>query len=639
MRIIPERGNIKRIIGLLAVFIYTLCCRWAGASLRAELILTVLLLTAAFIHLEFRNITLLRLLFWVFFLLNPVATFFFGQIMQECSFVSVPVNCVLLNICIILILQLLVLLAGKSLRLSLTIGNILPTSFTLLNTYVYMFRGNALTPSDLLSVRTAANVMTDYDFTPTAPMLYALALSAILVLGIWCMPPLSVTWTKRNIFMQVCAIGLCTVLLIFGSAQIPSRHWENRGAQYSGFLLNFVIQIKETFIPKPDDYSMEAIAELEADFISLPSESCHPDIIVIMNESFSDFRIFKNGLSTNKPVMPFIDSMTDNTIRGNLYSSVFGGGTANSEYEFLSGNTMAFLPTGSIVYQQYFSENAYSLLSVLEAEGYDCIAMHPYYPSGWMRNTVYPSMGFDAFYSLDDFPQEQMIRGYVSDREMFEQIIELHQNHDENTPLFLFGITMQNHGAYTYEGTDFSPAITLEGYSGAYPEATQYLSSIHETDRAVAYLIEYYQTVIRDVVIAFFGDHLPNIEPIFYEELNGGPFITLDEQMQKYCVPFFIWTNYDIMEAEYSCSSINYLSLHVLEAAGIALPPYYQFLRRMEAVIPSISTSGFYSQENQKFLPLDEASGLEADAINAYQILQYNNIFDQKNRSVLFFGN
>lgn len=298
---------------------------------------------------------------------------------------------------------------------------------------------------------------------------------------------------------------------------------------------------------------------------------------------------------------------------------------------------MAFLPWGSIVYQQFFSEDAYSLVSVLKEKGYDCAAMHPYFANGWLRESVYPAMGFDDTRFLEDFPQEQLVREYVSDQEMFEYIIDYHEKHDEDTPLFLFGVTMQNHGGYTYEGPNYESTIKLEGYTRDYPETEQYLSLIHETDKAVQYLIEYFESINRDVVIAFFGDHMPQIENEFYEELNGSAFDTLDEQMRKQMVPFFVWTNYDSEEREVPCSSINYLPIYVLEAAGISLPPYFQFLKQTESVIPAINAYGYYSQEHDGFLTIEEASGAEAEAIKAYELLQYNNIFDDENCSAVFF--
>lgn len=277
-----------------------------------------------------------------------------------------------------------------------------------------------------------------------------------------------------------------------------------------------MLQIKEVFISKPDGYSVNAVDQLEIEYAGETTEYVsRPDIIVIMDESFADFSVFGNSLFLSEVVTPFVSSMQENTIQGYLCASIFGGGTPNSEYELLTGNTMAFLPFGSSPYQQFISEAPYSLAVVLKEQGYDCIAMHPYYANGWMRNIVYPMMGFGEAYFLEDFSQKNLVREYVSDQEMFEEIIKIHQQQDENTPLFLFGVTMQNHGGYTYEGPNYEKTITLEGYSENYPQAEQYLSLIHETDKAVKNLIEYYESIERDVVIVFYGDHMPNVETAF----------------------------------------------------------------------------------------------------------------------------
>lgn len=641
MRIAFEKRNSKRIIAALLVLLCIASSLFLEGSVRAMVVLCGGILVLGFFRLEVRNEIVLRGVYCIAFVFVPTATFYIGQIMQNISLFSVPLHCIVLNVIIILILQFAALLLSQSLRLSLVLGCVIPTLVTLANTYVFRFRGNALLISDFLSVRTAANVAGEYDFTPTPPMLYAMIMVSILLLGVYCLPSLSIL--KISKYFRggyVGAITLCVVTLLFGNKQLHAQHWQNDGAEYEGFLLNLMLQIKEVFISKPDGYSVNAVDQLETQYAGeTTGYVSRPDIIVIMDESFADFSVFSNRLFSGEHVMPFVNSMQENTIQGYLCASIFGGGTPNSEYELLTGNTMAFLPFGSSPYQQYISEVPYSIVAVLKKQGYNSIAMHPYYANGWMRETIYPLMGFDKTIFLEDFPQKNLVREYVSDQEMFEEIIKVHQQQDENTPLFLFGVTMQNHGGYTYEGPNFEKTIAIEGYSQNYPEAEQYLSLIHETDKAVEYLIEYFETVERDVVIVFYGDHMPKVEAAFYEELNGGAFDTLDEQMQKQMIPFFIWTNYDIEEKSVPCSSINYLSTYVLEAAGIPLPPYQQFLKETESRIPAINAYGYYSLEKQGFAELKEASGAEREAIQAYEILQYNSMFDKENRSAHFFGN
>ena len=165
------------------------------------------------------------------------------------------------------------------------------------------------------------------------------------------------------------------------------------------------------------------------------------------------------------------------------------------------------------------------------------------------------------------------------------------------------------------------------------------MSVIHETDKAVEYLITYFESVDEDVVILFYGDHFPRLEEEFYEEVHGGSFDTLDEQQLKYKVPFFIWANYDIEEQYVECTSLNYLSNYLYEAAGMELPSYNLFLKDLQEVIPAMNANGYYSLSKGKFLTYDEAEGEEAEWLEKYQILQYNSIFDEENRSEVFFPN
>ena len=148
-----------------------------------------------------------------------------------------------------------------------------------------------------------------------------------------------------------------------------------------------------------------------------------------MNESFSDLGIVGN-FETNEDYMPFVHSMQKgqkNTITGNLLVSTFGGGTANTEFEFLTGDTMAFLPFGCSPYQMYVKSEMPSLVGALEAQNYQTVAMHPYLSTSWNRPQVYQSFGFDEQCYEDSFPSDvERVRGRVSDSASYKKIIELY---------------------------------------------------------------------------------------------------------------------------------------------------------------------------------------------------------------------
>ena len=500
--------------------------------------------------------------------------------------------------------------------------------------YVYSFRGTEFLPTDFLSFSTAMNVAGGYNYTPGLTLvrswtLFALALMLISVVRYKPFP------FGRRLLAGVPAVAILAGAVLLGMRGHVSEQWQLHGVNRNGFMLNFAIELRDSVIRQPASYDPEALQEMTVEF-SEPEDDPGPTIIAIMDESFADFRVFGENFQTNQPVMPFLDTLQENTIRGFALSGVYGGGTANSEYEFLTGNSLAFLPSGCICYQQYVRDETHSVVSELKNRGYYCLAMHPYFETGWMRNKVWPGLGFDECMFLDDFPRENLVRSFVSDQEMFEMITQRYEERDPEQPLFIWGVTMQNHGGYTYGGSDFAATVTLEGLENDYPTAEQYLTVSHETDGALEYLIQYFQQVEDEVVIVFYGDHLPKLPDAFWEVIHGGPFETLEEKELRYTIPFFVWANYDIPEQQIEHTSINFLSNYMYQAAGMELPVYNQYLARLSESIPAINTQGYYSATLGEFFELDSPDEASQPLLNEYWQLQYNNMFDPDNRLPIF---
>ena len=192
-------------------------------------------------------------------------------------------------------------------------------------------------------------------------------------------------------------------------------------------------------------------------------------------------------------------------------------------------------------------------------------------------------------------------------------------------------------GSYDYEGNNFENEIILNGYTKNYSDVEQYLTLIHESDKALEYLIESLSQVDHPVLLLFFGDHLPNLDSDFYQEVHGGDFQTLDEQVLRYKVPFVIWTNYDIDEEFVECTSLNYLSTYLYKAASLPLPEYNLFLEKVEKQIPMINSQGYYSLSKQCFLSISDAEGEEKKLLNLYNQVEYNCMFDLENRNENLF--
>lgn len=507
-----------------------------------------------------------------------------------------------------------------------------------INYFVFMFRGNEFIFSDIRSAATGLSVAGNYTFTIDDRAVYVILWSTLFFSFI---RKCNISFVNKKIRMR----AICILMVMLGSvyvanetARTVTETWEQKGSYKNGYILNFVLSVRDYFVQPPDGYSSEIIATLEDGYTQyagdMPEEK--PTVIVIMSESYSDLSVVGN-LVTNQEVTPYYNSLTENTIKGYTLSSVFGAKTANSEWEFMSGNSMAFLPDGAVVYQQYITEEPTTLVSNMKNFGYNCVALHPYYETGWSRNLVYPDIGFDEMYFLEHFDENEMVRRYISDEEYYNKIIERFESKSGNEDLFIMSISMQNHGGYTEKYDSFPENIRVLG--GTYEDANQYLSLLNKSDKALEKFITYFENVEEPVEIVFFGDHLPSLKSKFFRSLNGKGLSGLDlqELQNLYTVPFMIWTNYDTEEVEIEISSINYLSTLALERAGLPLPAYNQFLMDLMERIPAINSRGYYSVSEGKYKYLDEAEGEEAEWINKYEMLQYNNMFDLKEQSELFF--
>lgn len=406
--------------------------------------------------------------------------------MIDKRFIDLGGDRIYLNIlCVVIACSFFLLVFGR-IRSAVSTASGVLLLLCIINQYVYQFRGSELRWADFLSVRTALNVASGYSFQLYPIIVQCLLCWSWTLFAAGALPkePISPT---RPLILRICgaaAVIVCVVLFCRTSSHLAPYLWDREGSQHMGYLLNFSLGIRNSVVHTPQDYH-ELVADLEDQYpqqkVSLPEEL--PNIVVIMDESLADMRIL-GDLKTNQPVTPFLDSLTDNTIRGFALSSVFGGSTASSEFEFLTGSSMAFLPNGSIAYQQYLRQTTYALPWLLQSYGYETFATHPYFESGWNRQVAYDLLGFQNATFLGVYPEEDLVRSYVSDREMFQYILDrLDQQGD--APLFLFGITMQNHGGY--EDTSYKNTITLQGES--FHRAEQYLSLIHETDEAVELLL------------------------------------------------------------------------------------------------------------------------------------------------------
>ncbi|OUO37383.1 LTA synthase family protein [Flavonifractor sp. An306] len=521
------------------------------------------------------------------------------------------------------------------------------------NHYLISFRGRTLFPGDFLTLGTAVNVAGNYDYSLDRMQLISLLILVLALLALSLLPReerIPFTWRR---FLPSAGVAGMVLAVFFGTGFVENQGiepsmWTTRG---NGLALNFSVCLKYMRVEKPEGYSQESLEQLTADTasdgpsvtVTDPDGTTRPvNVIVIMNESFSDLSVLP-GVETNQDAMPFLRSLTENTIKGYAYSSVFGGTTANSEYEFLTGNTTAYLPAGTVPYQMYVSDGDPTLVSQMAALGYRTIAAHPYRSSGWNRPSVYQNFGFDEVYFESDFQNREYMRGdsrtgYVTDRCDYENLIRLYEEKEEGEPLFLFNVTMQNHSGYQMSWDNLPREVWLTGeLEGRFQTVNQYLSLIYQSDQAFEELINYFSQVEEPTMILLFGDHQPQVATNFYTDVLGiDPPTELAQKKQM--VPFFLWANYDIPEAEGVELSLNYLSALLMDTARLPMTGYQKYLLELWQTAPVINTVGVRGADGTWY---GENEALPADleeAVDGYQLLLYNNIFDKSDRLSDFFS-
>lgn len=504
------------------------------------------------------------------------------------------------------------------------------------NAYVVRFRTNPIVPWDIFSWKTAASVADNYDFMPDRRMLIVTLVFLVFIAGM--------RFVKVRYGRIVCpkrwAAGLIplVILLVF-SHTLQQESFQNSHRLYNklftpvymtdvdGIAVTFVMNLAYMSIDRPDGYKVtetqEVLAAYEKDS---NEEEALPNIIVVMDEAFSELKVL-GDFETNQDYMPYLHQLqmgSENTVTGMLNVSVCGGNTANTEFEFLTGNTMAFLPQGSIPYQQYIKGERESLASYLRSLGYDTVAAHPYNAGGWERNSVYPWLGFNDSIFVSGYAGAERVRKYVSDEACVDKIISLYEQKEEGKPLFVFNVTMQNHGGYQDSYENFAEDVFAEDLNNA--SLNQYLSLLKLSDEALEELISYFAKAEEKTVVVFFGDHQPS-DTVAASVLarNGMAWNALTEEETKlrYQVPYVIWANYDIEEEQNADTSANYLAAEVLARVGVPTSTYQNFLLALKEEYPIVSAVRMVNSEGMENPSLEET-----EILDTYRKLQYYQLFD-----------
>lgn len=569
------------------------------------------------------------------------------------SFRGQHLSLLLFNFLLIGILELIFIVITNRVRLGTDIWAFICVMFNIVNHFVYEFRGTPAMASDIATVGTALEVADGYkiqfNFYTTVALVM---LFDFIMLGrvIKCEP------VFKKVSHRLCGIAVMAIVSVTGFSQLVMTDMvSNRGLYLSlfnpmrsyqqyGSIACFTRSIKLSVPEKPNGYSLKKVEEITSKYTSdtVDPNKKRPNVIAVINEAFSDPQVL-GDIETNEDYMPFIHDLmkNGNCVSGTTYASIVGGQTANTEYEFLTGNSMAFLPKGTVAFQLYLRHAMPSLVTELKSEGYTGnSATHLQKARNYNRDKAYPLLGFDKFYDYTNMivPFVKM-RNNATDQCTYDNITHDYEQQRKLTdaPYFGYTMTIQNYSSYDVPFDNFDDKrIVVENADAT--DLGYYLSLIKYSDEMFENLINYYKNTDEPTVILLTGDHQPRIHDESMDSITNGEWRNWndEEMMRRYEVPFLIWANYDIDKKTVEKTSMNYLQTILMETIDGELTGFQKFQQDLQKEIPVLTSNGYWGADG-KFYSVDDKNSPYYDLIQEYAMLQYNDMTDYKNRVEDFF--
>ncbi len=493
--------------------------------------------------------------------------------------------------------------------------------------YIHEFRGTNINFSDILSINTAKEVAGGYTYEIRPIFVFCfliilieyiiqIAYNKIDLLYYYNTGFMSINNEYMSLYRYFLHEIAQFLLFIFifnvlrDIISINKYDYSLMAGEKEGYIYNFFSSMQVFHKNKVDlsgnnyeengDFQSSIEVNYEPTFNSLFTENAHkfdnikditkPHVIVIMNESFGSVH---NRIKTNIAVTPYYDSLK-NVIKGDLYVNTFGGGTANTEFEFLTGMTIGNYPYPVMPYNNFVKRDKYSLARYFNHFGYQTVAMHPYTATNYNRDKVYKRFGFDELLFFDDFKDKKYVRNYTSDLSMYEEVIRRFEIIKGNNKMaFIFGITMQNHSGYnSFDGQEIKSLFDVTDNIKDKESLDAYLSLMKISDSAIKLLIDYFKSEKDPVVLLFFGDHNASfgtdINKLVYD--NNFEY----ECTNTYVTPFFIYNNKSDNNKQIKGVSANFLSLELLNEVGL---PYDDVHQLLDSVYKNYSIYNFHKMK------------------------------------------
>ena len=529
--------------------------------------------------------------------------------------------------------------------------------------FVARFKNSAILPTDLLVLDTAAAVTGEYVFSFNDQTLLGVMALALVVCALSLVPsPTSQTYglplpqnhpVARNLIASLISFAALVALVLvpdyMGQLGVEMRYWYSIDCyKQQGFFPSFIAVAQDMPIRKPKGYTDEKAVELERAYAQAWHDAAasdearvaaekqfaeqQPSVIVVMNESFCDLSKYDGMHAGYKGPTYFQTGFDDALAKGTLDVSVHGAGTCNTEFEFLTGNSLSFIGAGKYPYSIYDLASVDSLPAQFASLGYHTLAMHPNYGSNWKRDRIYPQMGFDEFWSIEHFggkpdmtvdtqtPEEPHCEAFhsgVSDAATYDMIVELLES--DKRPQFVFDVTMANHGSYDQNNipapyrTNYQPADYVGEETSE--RLNEFLGCIAKSDDDLRAFVSDLRKLDRPVVLVFFGDHQPTLSASYNDYWYKGEPEDVHAR-RAFSTDYVIWANYDVDGRDQSGKddeiSVDLLAAQTLDLIGAPLSDSQATLLSVREQIMALSADGYQMSDRTWHSSTEEGAASEA---------------------------
>ena len=471
------------------------------------------------------------------------------------------------------------------------------------NAVLMRYRSMPLTAPDILLMSAVRDIFEVY-LSPLGliGLMFLISALAATILYLW------ISVQKRGwipvfavVHIGILLLGLIGIdrLLIRKEYIQPKDEFYNLAQSYesNGFAYCFSASFLTGGVKEPEDYSQHEVrAILKEQNEKLPQTAEDgPNLIFVQLESFFDPLYLKNLTCSVDPI-PNFRALKETCSHGFLSVPCVGAGTANTEFEVLTGMNLSHFGVGEYPYMSIVdSDGTFSLATALGKLQYDTHAIHNNNATFYNRHQVYENLSFRTFTSVE-YMEEVTYNalGWAKDSCLTEEIMKCLSDNGERD--LIYTVSVEPHGRYPKEPVQGAPVIPVVGMEDGERRNgfEYYLYALSQTDRFIGDLVARLSQFPEETVVVFFGDHLPSFN-IQNEELSAGSNQTTE---------YVIWTN-GSLSSTYKDLQTYQLGAYVMELAGIYEGPVFRY--HQSRGYDSVDSDSF--QEDLRVLEYDMIYG------------------------------